>query len=809
MPLRDYIPTLSNSSSSDDSEQDVRQVSEGRMDDLFLKRRSQSNWSSTSTAVEKQGNGRKAKVPQHVEAPVKGRARPFNPFALRDLATSEVVQGITNTITGDLTAVEWSVVPVSESVSVSQSTLDDAESLLRNVNPNPESFEDINEMIATDLLEVGNCVAETQPGDSARMAEAIPLNPDTFTVDWNDHRILQGFYQYPHATEEKWGDPTPFERDEIMWGTYNPTTVRSGFYGRSPVDQIARVINIMGGLVEKEIGELEEGMPSGMIALTGDEWSAQNYKNFKSYWKEEVKGEQMKHPVAEGGAEFVPFNMTYKELQVLDRQQWYAKLAGAVFRVPVSETGLAIGEEMTRATDVSQRQRYKRKALGSLLRQLEELWTVQFLHRYISEDIELSFDMGTDLAEKEMMANIHKTQLESKTRTVNEVREEMGLEEVEWGDKPPSGIGSQSPPQSNSQTTEMGNQQALTEGLEEDSPVTRRMILDEDGPADENELVRKPFRGFESWDECIRTMRRQGHDQDSAERICGALKSRFEKAFRSTEEYSQFEFQPSDFEPLIEELSQLYGDKIQEILDQVRGNQQFLRMERTDDENAQFGVSPVGVQKAPAGLMGLVADNLGLDFAEEIASVIRPFKRKEVVESEDQILDQFSTEDLNVEQVRDRVVERVNQRTLQITKPISNRLEDELRNILSNAWQQGDSITDIEDSIQDVTDTWEGQEAERLARDQIGRASKEGRLGYAKETGHLVGGWEQEWIATHDNRVRDSHEAMDGETTPVNEPFVVDYSLDGGPSAVQEDYPGESVHGIQCRCDVSLSPMAE
>lgn len=805
MALRDYIPSLSNSSESDSDEQPV---ADGHMDDLFLKRRAGRNWSPTQTAVEKQGAGRKGQVPQHIEAPIKGRPRPFNPFALRDLATSEVVQGIINTLTGDLTAVEWSVVPVSETVSVPQTTLEGAEELLRDVNPNPESFADINEMMATDLLEVGNCVAATESEIDSRLTESIPLNPDTFTVDWNDNRILEGYYQYPHASESKWGDPIEFDSDEIMWGTYNPTTVRSGFYGRSPVDQIGRVINVMGGLVEKEIGELEEGMPSGMIALTGEEWTTQNYENFKAYWREEVTGEQMKHPIAEGDAQFVPFNMTYKELQVLDRQQWYAKLVGSAFRVPVSETGLAIGETMTRATDVSQRQRYKRKALGALIRQLEELWTVQFLHRYISPDIELSFDMGTDLAEKEMLANIHKVQLESKTRTINEVREEMGAEPVEWGDTPTA---SQSPPTAvapESQTPEMDNQQALDEGMEPEQDVTRRSMLSTVDD-DENMLVRKPFHGFESWDECIRTMRKQGHDKKSAEKICGALKARYEKAFRSTDEYHQFEFQPSDFEPLIEDLSELYGETIDDILNDIRGNQQFLRLVRDDDENAQFGVSPVDVQKAPTGLMDLVADALGLDFAEELAQVIRPYKRTEVVESEDSILGQLPTEELDVEQVRDRVVERVNERTLQITKPISQRLESVLRDILSTAWQQGHSITKIEEEIETVSEQWQGYEAERLARDQIGRASKEGRLGYAKETGHLVGGWEQEWITTQDHRTRDSHTAMDGETTPVGEPFVVDYRPDGGPATVREDYPGDSVHGIQCRCDVSLSPMTE
>ena len=35
-----------------------------------------------------------------------------------------------------------------------------------------------------------------------------------------------------------------------------------------------------------------------------------------------------------------------------------------------------------------------------------------------------------------------------------------------------------------------------------------------------------PFSGFDDWDDCIQTMTEdEGHDQDSAENICGALQA--------------------------------------------------------------------------------------------------------------------------------------------------------------------------------------------------------------------------------------------------------------------------------------------
>lgn len=426
--------------------------------------RNQNQWSRTEVAVSKQDTGlRRGTVPEHIESPIKGRPRSYNPLSLRQLAKSGEVQIQLAAILGDLESVPWSVVPVDEETDVPSDVLDDAERALEDPNPNPESFEDINAMLARDLLEVGNCVAVTNLQVDGRRAEPIPLDPNTFTADWNRHRILQRFFQYPRA-EQRWGQPEELERDVVMWGVYQPTQTRAGIYGYSPVEMVARFINIMGGLVDKEINELEEGMPSGLITLIGEEWDDRDYEKFETYWENEVKGEQIKHPYTRGKADFVPFNMTYKELQVLDRQQWYSKLVAAAFRTPVSETGLAIGEEMTRATDVSQRQRFKRRALGSIIKKLENLWTNQYLQRWWHEDIRLEFDPARDLMEKREIAETNKIKLESGVTTVNEIREERGLDPVEWGDKPGT-------PQTRGSSSSGGSSGALTPESESQNAI--------------------------------------------------------------------------------------------------------------------------------------------------------------------------------------------------------------------------------------------------------------------------------------------------------------------------------------------------
>ena len=803
-------------------------------------------WSRTEAGVSKQDTGlRRGTVPEHIESPIKGRPRSYNPLSLRKLAKSGEVQINLGAILGDLEHVPWSVVPVDESTSVSQSVIDEATRALEDPNPNPESFDDINSMLARDLLEVGNCATVVNLHVDGRRAEAIPLDPNTFTAEWDRHRILQRFFQYPRANQ-RWGTPEEFDRELVMWGVFQPTITRAGIYGYSPVEVVSRFINIMGGLVDKEVAELEEGMPSGLITLIGDEWNGNDYEKFKDYWREEVKGEQIKHPVAQGEADFVPFNMTYKELQVLDRQKWYSKLVAAAFRTPVSETGLAIGEEMTRATDVSQRQKYKQRALGAVLNQLEQLWTYQYLHRWFSEDIRLKFDPGRDLMEKREIAETNQTRLQNGTTTINEIRRERGEEPVEWGDEPfditaytRARLGDANA-DGRLSSVERENQNALDEGLQQNQTPTQ-----DGGDTDFSDtavVAGKPFAGFEDWDDCIQTLTGRGHSAEEAEKICGKLQSEHEddagasksmgydtaegywlpadaevvsmKALRESDDWRQFSFQPGEIEALQEDLETLYRDAIESVLNKLRENQQLLREPTVD----QPGKSPkdVAAQKNVPAMMQLVKAELGIGFAEDIRDVVVEHKSEKVTEGEQDILTELSqaglaVEDVDLEPVRDRVVESIRERTMQIVRPISARLESDLREVFETAWTEGHSVTEVESDIEDLSDDWTGYEAERLARDQLGKAAKEGRIEYAEATGPEVGGWSRTWIATGgrdgDGRTRDSHKRMHGKTVGPGESWTVNYAPDGGPPAVDEKFPGASVWGIQCRCSFSLSPV--
>ena len=179
---------------------------------------------------------------------------------------------------------------------------------------------------------------------------------------------------------------------------------------------------------------------------------------------------------------------------------------------------------------------------------------------------------------------------------------------------------------------------------------------------------------------------------------------------------------------------------------------------------------------------------------------LREHKVEKVTEGEQDTFTELqqagSVENVDLDPTRDHVVEQIRDRMLQITKPISKRLEADLREILQEAWREGHQITTVEENIEDLSGQWTGHEAERLARDQLAKAAKEGRTEYAEATGDEVGGWARTWIDSSAHRVRPSHRDMDGKTVGPGESWTVDYTKDGGPPAVKEKFPGASPYGI-------------
>ena len=152
--------------------------------------------------------------------------------------------------------------------------------------------------------------------------------------------------------------------------------------------------------------------------------------------------------------------------------------------------------------------------------------------------------------------------------------------------------------------------------------------------------------------------------------------------------------------------------------------------------------------------------------------------------------------DISMNLTRQEVIDTLQSRALTMSQQTRDRMVGDIAEALADAYQQGMSIDDIADILQDdVFTDMRGYEAERVARTNVISGSNTG----AHEAYRDAGAPGKEWIATNGPRTRMTHRQADGQVVLFGDKFVV-----GGHRA---DHPGDPAlpvgEIVNCRCTVA------
>lgn len=113
---------------------------------------------------------------------------------------------------------------------------------------------------------------------------------------------------------------------------------------------------------------------------------------------------------------------------------------------------------------------------------------------------------------------------------------------------------------------------------------------------------------------------------------------------------------------------------------------------------------------------------------------------------------------------------------------------------VANTIATGGTPEELKQQIERLAETSEYR-ADTIARTEVGIAWNTADYESARELGEF-GPVEKVWRTTGDDRVRDSHAAMDGVRLPFDEPFNVDGSIMDYP----QDPSGDVSEIVNCRC---------
>ena len=432
----------------------------------------------------------KAYIPKFLYKPPFGYPRFANLSYVRYLATTPYVEMCINTIINEIAAIEWDIVPKDGmEEQADEAEIENIRNFFNNPNTNKESFEEVFvRMPVRDVLEVNSGVLNKVYNMKEEMVEIVARDGATFTKnpdihgmytnrddiilpstivpDSPDRELLNpyaeitatsarnraAYFQYGWVTGPI---PVPFGKKEIIWIEAMKRT--DDHYGYSPVQTLAKSLQMLTYMIEADLEYYNDNnVPKGIIGL--DESDADEIKAFKEQWFETQRTKDEfgswkkimnKVPIVNKTPNFTRIEFSATEMQVIEKQKWYTKMVWASFGVTAVELGYTEDAKGS-ANQIVQSKVFRKKAINPMLRNLESDYNMSIISEFgyvgtiktkegkaITKDkYEFKFKKF-DVDEETTKYELYKLQTESGLKTINEIRKEEGLEELDWGDDAP------------------------------------------------------------------------------------------------------------------------------------------------------------------------------------------------------------------------------------------------------------------------------------------------------------------------------------------------------------------------------------
>jgi hypothetical protein len=378
---------------------------------------------------------RRNELPPELQRQVRNHGaatKPYDADWLKTLSQNWVAQAYIDTMAQDLATAPWHLKPRDEARTVPDEEIAEAERTLQTLHPE-KSFRDLREMAARNTLKLGDGAWVKHYDENGDLAEALPVDSSRLYKQVDRHGLTDGYVEvsYNRGTVE-----TEWDLSEVVW--FEWASREGHVYGRGPVEKGADVIEVLEELGDKELKDLKEGMPPGIVSVKEDEdtpMAVDSYEKVKQNWGLR-EGERHRAIVSMGDWQFTPLDPGYQELQFMERNKLWIQSLGAVFKVNAPYAGFDF-QEGNKAQNAAQTEAYKQRGFAVLLRQMEEALNRQLVWEDISEDLEFEFETVTSTSEQKAEAEFRSAQAdaaESWSKLGREVSYRDGRLEIEDGE---------------------------------------------------------------------------------------------------------------------------------------------------------------------------------------------------------------------------------------------------------------------------------------------------------------------------------------------------------------------------------------
>jgi SPP1 gp7 family putative phage head morphogenesis protein len=633
----------------------------------------------------------------------------------RQLAASIYVDMCTTAIIDEVCSVEWEIVAedrAGNEVPGKEKDIERIQEFFYNPNTNKESWEMIVRMMLPDLLELNSGIMVKVFNMFGEMVEivardgmAFTKNPDPYGMYTNradlilmrnilgegetqtqqmDYPAIQAemdavdaeqegaYFQYGFNTGAR---PIPFGRREIVW--FEKKVRTDNLYGRSSMEILAKTVQTLIYAVESQLEYFNDNqIPPGVLGFDG--LSSDDLKAFGQQWIQQQKVQDSlgnwkrathRLPMVNKTPKFERLGFTNQELELIESQKWWSKLVWGAFGITATELGFTEDAKGS-ANQIVQTSIAKKRIIYPLLRLIEYHVNTEIIPEFGVEGVRYKYKIF-DVDEEVKKWGLYKLQTESDLKTINEVRNSEGLEDVEWGDK---NVGERSP-QTGTNINVGDPRQQDSDKINRDSQNTR------------DKMTGKP-KGNKLGD-----IKKATTTDSPTVLIPGEEIAPSEKKLKKQ----------------IIDLLQINKDKVFEVLEEQGKPEQLLQIKGIDD------------------IPGIIKSIFSIfTFKKVVDEVIKFQFNFGWDKSEKQIDQNVPMNNKAVEFLQDHTFENIKD----MTKEVANDLKAELSRGIIN----GEGITKLKARVTKVFDVGKNR-AEMIARTETNRAENNGKLLAMKNSG--------------------------------------------------------------------------
>jgi HK97 family phage portal protein len=230
------------------------------------------------------------------------------------------------------------------------------------------------------------------------------------------------------------GEKAYFKPEEIIHFFY-PNPDPDNFYrGASPLSALRYTLAAYSNAEIYNYQFFRNNAQPGGYLSTDHSLDRQEVNRLRRMWEQQQRGQSNWHKVAvaTNGLRFQEVGLSHKDMDFVNQMDNARETILAAFGVPKSAVGLV--QDVNKATALSDEQNFGTQTIGPALANVASTLNTFLLPRY-STEIKCEF-LNILPRDEALMLEKHKAYVTTAVMTINDVRRDLGLPTVPWGDEP-------------------------------------------------------------------------------------------------------------------------------------------------------------------------------------------------------------------------------------------------------------------------------------------------------------------------------------------------------------------------------------